>query len=283
MSTQLRTISRKMVQRIVRKYLIRLHATYDFPHMAVFSNDGLGQAVITEGWAEKHFLKQLSNNVFPKINMKSVALDIGANVGNHSLWFSKHFNQVHSFEPNKRAFLLLKANAMLTSNITVHNVGCSNESVKNQQASFSKHNIGGARLNSSPPNKHFPLDKNLLEKTFFDLVKLDDYFPQHLHDRVGFIKCDVEGHEELVLRGAEKILLKSKPVIAFEVNDFEGVWNYLASLGYSYCFGITKFRGIKTIKILPNVLKIIPISKDNLSQVYRDLVIASTIKLGIGK
>ncbi len=246
--------------------------------MAVFSNDGLGQSVLTEGWAEKYFLEKLTENLFPYICKKSIALDLGANIGNHSLWFAEHFAQVHSFEPNKRAFLLLKANAMLAPNIIVHNVGCSSEDSRNQLASYASKNIAGARLNSSPPNAHFPTNQSFVETTFFDLVKLDDYLPLETHDNVGFIKCDVEGHEEQALQGAEKIILTSKPVIAFEVNDFEGVWHYLTSLGYSYCYGIAKFRGLKTVMAFPNLLKFIPISSVNLSQVYRDLVIASTTK-----
>ena len=279
MRTLLKTLTNKFVQRSANKYIKKLHNIYDYPHMAIFSNDVLGRAVITEGWYEKYFLEQLTNYVFPNINQNSIALDLGANIGNHSLWFAKHFDQVHSFEPNKRSFLLLKANAMLTSNITVHNLGCSDKPALNQLASFPKKNIGGARLNSSQPNPHFPTNEDLVETTVFNLIKLDDYFPQESRKSVGFIKCDVEGHEKKALQGAEKIILASKPVIAFEVNDFEGVWNYLFQLGYSHCYGIAKFRGLKSIGTLPNILKLIPITSENLSHVYKKLVIATAFKI----
>ncbi len=271
--TYFKTIIRKLVQRLAKSYIKKLQTVYEYPNMAIFSNDGLGQTVVAEGWTERYFLEQLSKRIFPNINCKSVALDLGANIGNHSLWFAQHFAEVHSFEPNMRSFLLLKANAMLASNISVHNVGCSNESATEQLALFSKGNIGGARL------KSFTQNETLLETTFFDLIRLDDYLPQDLHDKISFIKCDVEGHEVQALQGAEKIILASGPVIAFEVNDFEGVWKYLSSLGYSHYYGIVKFRGLKTISSLSSILKIIPISNDNLTQVYRDLVIASPKQL----
>jgi FkbM family methyltransferase len=42
---------------------------------------------------------------------------------------------------------------------------------------------------------------------------LDRLFPDEL---ISFIKIDVEGHEEKVLRGGEQLILRSKPVIYFE-------------------------------------------------------------------
>lgn len=281
MDIKLNTLTRKIVQRFAKNILKKLHSFEDFPQMAVFSNDGLGQSVIIEGWAEKYFLEQLTNKILPSISQKEIALDLGANIGNHSLWFAEYFTAVHSFEPNERAYLLLKANSMLVSNIHVHNVGCSDETVANQLAKYSKTNIGGARLDSSPPNHHFPKNEDLVETTYFNLIKLDDYLPQETHDKVGLIKCDVEGFEEKALKGAEKIISASKPVIAFEVNDFESVLNYLVSQGYSNFYGIAKFRGIYTFSVLPNILQFIPVTKDNLSQVYRDMVIATNFKIDL--
>ena len=270
MLPRLNAFTNKIFSRFTYSCLKQLHTKNDFPHLAIFSNDGLGRKVITEGWAEKYFLEQLAINIFPKITKNSIALDLGANIGNHSLWFAKYFDQVHSFEPNKRPFHLLQANAMLTSNIIVHNYGCSNKQALNQSASIPKKNIGGARLHSPTPNPALLTDVDLVETTFFNLIKLDDFIPQESHNRIGFIKCDVEGHEEKALQGAEKIILASKPVIAFEINDFVGVWDYLRNLGYSNFYGVAKFRGLKTIEVLPKILNLIPISNENYTQVYRE-------------
>jgi FkbM family methyltransferase len=56
--------------------------------------------------------------IFSKIDTQSgTMIDIGANVGNHSVFLSKFFRQIIAFEPHPRNFLLLQANGMLTENI----------------------------------------------------------------------------------------------------------------------------------------------------------------------
>ena len=53
--------------------------------------------------------------------------------------------------------------------------------------------------------------------------------------KIDFIKCDVEGFEFNVLLGAEKTLLKYKPLIFVEVfaNNKDKVFEYLNNLGYA--------------------------------------------------
>jgi FkbM family methyltransferase len=62
-------------------------------------------------------------------------------------------------------------------------------------------------------------------------------------DKVGLIKLDVEGAEELALRGALPFLASSRPCVIFEVNSPAatqlrlepfGAWKLLGSLGYSF-------------------------------------------------
>jgi hypothetical protein len=49
--------------------------------------------------------------------------------------------------------------------------------------------------------------------------RLDDVIPAADHSQVGFIKIDVEGAEEKLLRGAVKIIATSRPAILIEVED----------------------------------------------------------------
>lgn len=55
---------------------------------------------------------------------------------------------------------------------------------------------------------------------------------------VDFIKCDVEGHELAVLKGAERTLLESRPIVLIEIEqrhqdgDIEATFEYLLSHGY---------------------------------------------------
>ena len=273
------SIIRNILRKIAKSYIYNNHKKNNFPQMAVFSNDYIGHKVIIDGWYEKRFLEQLTKVVLPYIRKNTIALDIGANIGNHSLWFADYFERVHSFEPNSRTFRLLEANTMFSKNIIIHNVGCSNEPASNQLAIIPKNNIGGTRLYSSYANTPLSTDYSESEKTYFDLVRLDDYLPNDLHCKVGLIKCDVEWYEEQVFQGAENIILSSKPIIAFEPNRFENVQKNLIDFGYKYFYGISRFHSISKIK---RINKFIPIiSKDDLNSIYKEVVLASFTKINV--
>ena len=49
-------------------------------------------------------------------------------------------------------------------------------------------------------------------------ITLDEVAQAEQLPRVDFIKLDVEGAEELVLRGAEQVLEQWRPMVLFEVN-----------------------------------------------------------------
>lgn len=85
-----------------------------WPPFAIFSGDFIGNEIMHQGWYEERYIRFLERYVFPCIDPHSIALDIGANIGNHSNRFANYFSQVHAFEPNQRVFYLLEANAMLT-------------------------------------------------------------------------------------------------------------------------------------------------------------------------
>ena len=76
------------------------------------------------GWYKTALIKFLENNIFLSINRDSLALDIGANIGNHT----NYFDSIHAFEPNERTYRLLQANAMLApGKIVCHNVAVRTE------------------------------------------------------------------------------------------------------------------------------------------------------------
>jgi len=72
---------------------------------------------------------------------------------------------------------------------------------------------------------------------------LDDILERASIDHVDVIKVDVQGAEELVLRGAYKVLTSMHPTIIFEIFPEgtvplglapHGAWEFLASLGYEF-------------------------------------------------
>jgi hypothetical protein len=81
-----------------------------------------------------------------KIRKPKIALDIGANIGNHSVrLFSSLFKKVHCFEPHNEIFQLLAINTHKYKNISIHPFGLSNKQKKIILAS-DKNNMGATHI-----------------------------------------------------------------------------------------------------------------------------------------
>jgi len=72
---------------------------------------------------------------------------------------------------------------------------------------------------------------------------LDDFFIEHPRRPVGFIKCDVEGHEYDVFRGGARILREDRPTLLFECERrhhrqrrIDHIFRLLEGLGYKGYF-----------------------------------------------
>ena len=198
------------------------------PRFAVFKEDGLSMKALVEGFYELPYLKMLENFVFKAKPGKCICLDIGANIGNHSAFFSNHFKEVLAFEPNLRTFKLLEANAMLFDNIKVFNIGFSSHESK-QTAYYDLDNIGGASIHTKSTNKI---------QTEFNLQTLDSFLTDDQIENIDLIKIDVEGHEKEIFLGASKLLKNGDAIICMEIMDYEivdGTSEALKTLnGYGY-------------------------------------------------
>ena len=152
----------------------------------------------------------------------SVILDIGANVGNHSLYWAKVRNahKIYAFEPFKETFEILEKNVELNDLdgvIRTYNYGLSNESCTTDVTVFVPQNVGGTTFEKKSTGTYtfFPLDKMIIKH------------------KIDFIKIDVEGHEIEVLEGAIDTISKNKPTIAIEsFHNKNKVDSILLPLGY---------------------------------------------------
>ncbi|GEM_PF-738548 len=137
-------------------------------------------------------------------------LDIGANIGTHTLFFAKAVGQegvVHAFEPQRIVFQTLCGNLALNSitNVYTHNVALGAEIGEIRVPALdyaSENNFGGIELEDG-------LDGEAVEMQTVDSLHL----PQ-----CHFIKIDVEGMELQVLKGAVNTLAKFQPILYVE-ND----------------------------------------------------------------
>jgi FkbM family methyltransferase len=143
--------------------------------------------------------------------------DIGANIGTHSVFFSKKASKgrVISFEPQLYIFELLCANLLMNGcyNVFPINAALSNKPSRQRMVNFNPFNDGKVNYGEFKINSHD--DKGILTSVF----TLDGYFDSHKFD---LIKMDVEGHELEALDGAKKIIKKHKPTLYIEYNSDTG-------------------------------------------------------------
>lgn len=117
------------------------------------------------------------------------ALDIGANLGLHSILMSKAGFEVHAYEPDTVHFKLLSENVALNQakNIHLHNAAVSN---KTGQAEF-------VRVLGNTTSSHLAGSKSAYGELEKYPVKIVDI--KQILDGVDLIKLDAEGHEKTIL------------------------------------------------------------------------------------
>jgi len=136
-----------------------------------------------------------------------VFVDIGANIGNHSIFVSKFCSasEVIVFEPNPKAIELLKINLALNE--------CTNVNTAYLGLALSSE--------SNLADVHYPISNNMgqaqILKVAHGAIKClpGDLFLQQ--KPVGFIKIDVEGAEFDVLKGVQGTVEVWRPSILIEV------------------------------------------------------------------
>lgn len=159
-------------------------------------------------WCEKEL--ELLDQI---ILMGDVVIDIGANIGTHTVFFAnkvKPSGKVIAFEPQRLSFQMLCGNIALNG---LKIVESRQEAVGDKKKEVivpvippeTKINFGSISL----------LDQHNGEKV--PCIKLDDL----KLSRCDLLKIDVEGYESLVLEGASRIINQLKPIIFIENNREE--------------------------------------------------------------
>lgn len=201
-------------------------------------NGGIDIVIFNTGEWEPHVVNVFKSYVKPG----DVFVDVGANIGYHSLFISALLNEqcvVHSFEPQKDIYNQFKKSIVVNgfSNINLHNYGLANED-HDREIVIRDENIGSSSLLADISTN--PLVISGRESV--TLKKMDDVLKKERH--ISFIKIDVEGFEYEVLKGAENILRQHKPVILFEYSPFlyksinedlpYKILSYLNDIGYTF-------------------------------------------------
>lgn len=142
-----------------------------------------------------------------------VVIDIGANIGWFSLLFASRCPnaKIHAFEPLPLFFNYLQQNVKLNGfekTVSVHQIGLSDE---NKDVSYFVEPGNGT--NASMINV---ADSDNVQVIGGKVITLDQWVSQ-TQVEPDFVKCDVEGAELLVMRGADSVLTSSRPIVFLEM------------------------------------------------------------------
>ncbi len=161
-------------------------------------------------------------------------LDIGSNVGNHSLYFSIVMKaaRVVPVEPNPLAFEMLIANTLangLSDIICLDHVGVglSDRRSAGYAMEERRRNLGAAKMLEGGGE--------------LETWPGDDLFAEEAPD---FLKIDVEGMEMEVLSGLAETIERSQPAIFIEVDDdnAKAFAAWVDEHGYASVYAIRKYR-----------------------------------------
>ena len=191
-------------------------------------------------------------------------IDVGAAFGIYTLVASKlvgESGRVIALEPTAQSLVVLRRNIALNrlTNVVVLPVA----------ASLTK---GKARLYHGPEPGSNSLGEGPSRggsSEEVDTESLDKLLEHAGVDWVNLIKMDVEGAEEVVLHGANRVVTSMRPVVIFEVYpeaalrlglSASGAREFLAALGYDF-FDVGRSGAISPIKFPPPSGNVITVYK----------------------
>jgi len=144
-------------------------------------------------------------------------LDIGANRGVYTWMMSRLVGPdgtVHSFEPYPANVERLNALSMARTNITVYPVALSDSDGEATLHVPRHHRLDIDALAS--------LRTTAIDERFVPVQvekrRLDSVLPSSARP-LGFVKCDVEGHEDEVVDGAWQTITRDRPTMAIEIEQ----------------------------------------------------------------
>jgi FkbM family methyltransferase len=163
-------------------------------------------------WAtdELEFMKMVTDVTKGKATK---VLDIGANVGTHSMFISKYAGEVHAIEPWPPVLERLRAFVAdnNVTNVTVHPVGYAAENGSMLYHEPDPDNPGTGSFS----NTRFPSQTKVVE---LPLVVGDEHLKQAGVTGIDIIKIDIEGYEKPALRGLKETIKRDRPTVLIELN-----------------------------------------------------------------
>jgi len=193
----------------------RVEVTRDGLRWRLDLDEGIDFSIYLVGSFEPSVIRSYRRLVAPG----DVALDIGANVGAHTLPLARAVGEsgrVFAFEPTAWAFSKLRANLALNPAVGGR--------VTPEQAMLvapGERSLPAAMYSSWPLSSGSELHPQhrgrLMSTDEARSVTLDEYLAGAGAERVDFVKLDVDGSEPAVLAGAAATIGRHRPAIVMEM------------------------------------------------------------------
>ncbi len=152
---------------------------------------------------------------------QGMVIDVGANVGTHSLAFASTAKRVYAIEPHPQTYLHLCANILLNQAWNIEPINCA---VGDEDGPQIISDID-ATLPATPMGARVGAGTTPIRMARLDSLNLN----------ADFMKIDVEGYELEVLKGARHTLMRCDLAVYIEIHHHELVQeinDYMQGLGY---------------------------------------------------
>ena len=135
----------------------------------------------------------------PYMRHSKIILDIGANLGNHTLFWAKNtdYLAIYAFEPYQVSYERLRDNIANNhlSNVFPLNYGVGERNGYSKVVNFSEDNYGATTL-----------DTVIRDSGDVRIISIDAFVSEQGLENVDFVKIDTEGFEESVLSGMKQVI-----------------------------------------------------------------------------
>lgn len=176
-------------------------------------------------WMAGNFYEAQRNGLlgylYSQLKGINCAVDVGANIGNHSLFMVKVLGckKVYAIEPHPGNFDHLVENVKinkLTRQIAPINMAVSDRLENGDMT-------GEGRIVQYKANENGPIKADRL-----------DWILNDRNEKIDYIKIDIEGHELTALKGMSAIFKKDKPIVSIEImGKTDQIDKFMSGYGYS--------------------------------------------------
>ncbi|MDZ7760080.1 MAG: FkbM family methyltransferase [Desulfovermiculus sp.] len=164
-------------------------------------------------------------NILPfLIGKGDITIDVGANGADWTYWLYRNTGRVFAFEadPYYALSTSLAIKLMRLKGVQLFPFGLSEI---NEKLPLVVSANNGSRLSGLSHINRYASKKSAIEVELKQLDSLVEEWPELSAAKL--IKCDAEGYELFVFRGAEEIIQRVRPYIIFEIGNF-GIHGYSA-------------------------------------------------------